>query len=474
MIDLPIDAAIIATSCRTPIQLKNHRQPLTNVIICVKLRGMASVQYIDNGTYRATYKDYSQLLNGKPKVVNKRYYLYNDKGQRKHTGSKREIEARKKEILLEIRTLEEESKGVDITTSGNIDLTPDKRTVYYYLQHIEKPCKSNKHQSIQRAKCVVDGLMSWLLDNYPTITLVEFGRRHAREYAATLKGYAIATSSSYIRTLASVWSMLADDLDGMVIFTNPWQSMGRTMKDLTEHKRTVEVSAYSKDWLSEFFSWIDDYKGNLAWRAEVKVYYYLLAVTGWRREDVRRITWADVNLDRRYIYNKSTKTGAETYLYITDMMMDKLRTLGSPNASFKLFHFSHDFATSILESYIDNVSKPDTYRCELVGKLYKRSHTMHSFRKSVITHLKSAGYSTDVVEYITGHAGNSTESKYYNKFAVDIEGSTRKAVETMESIIYPSAVPSHTDDDKASKLDLLLRLLESKGLSIDDLINRLS
>lgn len=422
---------------------------------------MANVQYLGNGIYRATYKDFSLLgASGKPVVKNKRYYCIDKYGHKITTPPARQIKARQLEILDEITRLEANTRQNEAVLSGN------SHAAWWYIVNIamQRPCRSNNIKTAREAARELQRLSDWLQQNYPTLSLADFGKKHAKEYLATI-GERLSLSSvmTINKQLASSWNIMAETLDNMTI-NNPWQGNTRTIRECVKNKKVVAVRAFSAKWLHGFFEWLKNIKTDKSSRMteyrakEYYAYFYLLATTGWRADDVRCLTWRQVNTDRRYIYTTHRKTanttGNTTYLYLGDGMAACLHHLAHHGDDSRIFSITCDGASEILERYI-SICPPDDYIVECVGKIRKKSHTLNSFRHSVISHLKANGKDSDLTYYITGHSARGIEAKHYNDFQIDIQKSTGGAMMIMENIIN-----GKTDDD-------IMQFIKDKGLTIE-------
>lgn len=417
---------------------------------------MASVQYLKNGVFRVVYRDHTATANtGKRVDVNFRAYLLDANGNRikNDRGKAREIKARQAELMLDAQQKELETMNPDLPKAIWLGDTIAERLT---KQAEIRPCRSTRPKSINAARYAIDLFIQWLAKQKKQYTFDDFTRGDALRYADSLgKGRTKKTILSYTAALASVWEILRDD--DSKIRDNPWKGIGKKVQ--SEIKGQVARGAFSKDWMAGFWKSLDGHKQGL------RVYFFLLMLTGWRKDSVFQIKAGDVQIASRVLrcqHGKTAdRTGHTSYLYMTDLMIQMIAPLVAAKADDEpIFkgHASANGALYLFDAYLAN-HKPQDFMELDTGTHVLRSHSLQAFRRSVITHLKMAGFADELARYVSGHAPRTMEEKHYNKFSVDIEASTRGAVEYMERVILGV---EQTREEKLAKL-------QAAGLTIEDL-----
>lgn len=426
---------------------------------------MANVQYLRDGVYRVTYKDAVKSKQaGKRIMINKRAYLLDNNGQRIRNdyGHKAAIKARAKELLAEAEKAEAESARAAQGVAASAEVV--KRTLAKRLakQCAERPCYSRKAAAINAARRNIEAFLAWLNAHYPESTLEEFSRKKAEEYIASLgQNYTRGSVAINVKALKTAWDIVCHDDD--LTLSNPWQGIMRAVgKQVAAVESIGKKGSFDRAWIERFF----DYLGH----GEVSAYFTLLLMTGWRKTDVLNLTSENVDLARRSIRIRHTKTadstGAETILYLPSLAVDKIKPLieRAPQNNGKLFPFHRHKVERVFNRFMQQ-DKPTGYREIVTAQKRLRTHSMHTFRATAITLLKSAGYNNELVRYYVGHAPQSIEEKSYNDFATEYEKNTAPAAEFMARVIAGKSEPVKP---KVDPVDACKRALAA-GLTRDDL-----
>lgn len=408
---------------------------------------MASVQYLGNGVFRASWKDPLHVLpSGKPKQVNKRYHCLLQDGGKNTSPSKTEIKIRAREIQDEIDKLESAVPETPRPFDRRKSLM--ERPLAWVIRELmmRVPCRSKDPETVRASRNFLTHLAQWCEnEQIHELTLGTFTARDVRRYVNYLgKTYAISTVRTRIRAIRSAWAILSQTQDKPI--DNPWSGAYSYVDDID--KPVVSVGAFSVDWIRGFFKYLEHCKsltkpdakrntpGGHLFASELYCFFFLILTTGWRKEDVRNLTWDAVDEENRVIkllHKKTRKSsGASTILYLTEDIENVLDSLERKDE--RLFHFGKSLPARVLRDYVD-ANPPIGFDKQKVGKLTKRSHTIHSGRKSTITHLKMSGTSTDIVQYLVGHSGKDTEQVFYNRFAIAPKESTEKPLTRMADIV---------------------------------------
>lgn len=425
------------------------------------------VQHKGNGKFRLTYIDFTETAKKKKTVWrSKIYYTYTPSGVKITTarGNKTLISKREKELQEEVKRLENESKR----KLSNQKLNPkkvvvnDKFNLYYILVNVleKTPCRSNKPKSVANARRVINELSTFVAKKHPTMSVYEFKDSHAREFIRSYKSHSISSIRTYVRIMRSAWRILDEHLRDIneESVENVWKRINPDfVKSVAEQKKVMRYSAFSREWLHNFFSWLKEHNENNRYEA-----FALLFLTGWRRHDVLHLTSGNVNFEHKYISVTHSKTeettGATTYIYLTDFLCELLASLPKRRNG-RLFALGESTLRTTLDYYCEHVETPVDYRIADVGRYKRRSHTPHAFRRSCITHLKSEHFAGDLVNYITGHSGGTVEERHYNRFCVDYKSATEEAMLYLESIVKGEECANLTLDAVLHKLKMTKKQL---------------
>lgn len=393
---------------------------------------MASIKYIGKGIIRCNRKDHAaSAVAGKRVDINKHVQVIGKDGKRikSEYGNRSIINATIAKLQKEWDELEEQSK------TAKCDQAPiDSDSPYLHLQlryqADTQPCISTEPKSMARAAGYVRRFADWCEQHHDTLTVDTFERRHALAYVKSLKSYSKGSISTMISSLASCWELMTEMMQNPP--ANPFRKIGK--KIVSDVEGSADTSAFSKDWIRDFAAHV---KAN---RQDLYPYFFVLAVTGWRRSDVINLQVGNVNIKNRVlkvVHGKTKKkTGAKTLIHLTDNMVELLSPLvKDKKADDRLFgKVTANMVDYVFANYLAS-HRPDDYSEHVTNHRVWRSHSIHSFRRSVATHLKSAGYDSELVRYMTGHTGGSMEERHYNKFTVDVKGSTEGAVSYMERVV---------------------------------------
>lgn len=219
-----------------------------------------------------------------------------------------------------------------------------------------------------------------------------------------------------------------------------------TLKQRGEQKRRAFTLAEIQKVLS-----VCDERGG-EWRGLVLTAVY----TGQRLGDVARLTWQQVDLEKRQVSFVTEKTGKRLSLSIAKPLCDFLESLSSVDDP-KDFVFPHAAAAvekrtgTMSTKFYDEILAPaglvpvrsKQRAADGKGRSARRTQseiTFHSFRHTLTTWLKSAGASNALAQMIIGH-DSEVVSRGYTHLGAD---------DTMDSINKLPDVTAKQDQQKAA------------------------
>jgi integrase len=127
----------------------------------------------------------------------------------------------------------------------------------------------------------------------------------------------------------------------------------------------------------------------------------LYLVTGGRKEEVARLTWGDVNLERRLITFSGTKSRKERQVWISDLLLEDLQKFkGKENE--RIFHHDGDWAYSMYRYYAHAAGLTDPEKRKL-----------HVLRHTCAYLMLSNGTDPVTVQQVLGHASVKTTLDRY-------------------------------------------------------------
>lgn len=405
---------------------------------------MASVKREKSGRYRASYRDHADLdSKGEPKCRSFYRWALDEQGNRivKLHGNAERLKTFKDELLREACRLEAESRARRARErQGYVPPPPGKHNLLDCLQGsmFARPCHSGKSKTICQARRELKRLETWVQANYPSACFEDFSPALAMDYVKTLHGFSPTSIRTFIAIIGSAWRIQQQAFD--IERKTPWEKLDpQEIHQVATHKTRLDYRCFSTKWLSKFFAWLRDEKGDF----QTYAFFYLLLLTGWRRGDVKDLKPDNVNIAKRtlmVLHHKTAEiTGHVTFLYLTDGMMNlfaQLERMRAGKRTDTYFSMSKDRPSAILRHYIDKVDMPENFMAQRMGKYIRRSHAIHSFRRSCISLLKGdGGFNVELVNYIVGHARMTVEERHYNDFSADVEKSTKDAMLYLESII---------------------------------------
>lgn len=258
--------------------------------------------------------------------------------------------------------------------------------------------------------------LRWMGTNAATISTVEkvdgtIAAKYAEELAKS--GLSTATRGNIIGDLNVVWGLL-EKLSGEI--KNPW---GKLAPADTDRKRInyftdVQTAAVlegarivGKDWLPVCI---------------------VAKNTGLRYGDIARMTWSQVDLARRVISVKPSKTerfGVAVRLTMTDELYETLRGLSRQDEYLFPLH------SALYGKRGKSVQRQLSFREVLDSAGIEGNYTFHSWRHTVATRLAEAGVSKDTRKMILGHTTDENAERYDHAEHLD---EIRKALEAASGV----------------------------------------
>lgn len=430
-----------------------------------------SVQFLtDKGFFRLTYKDWSLVQNGVPSPYrSKTYWIVDAQGNKVFRPTKRQRERKLAELQKTEKELEEKSKGGKQYES-NEEAREEGRTLVAMLTQIrETPCRySSRKKDIACARIVIDRLIDWLTLKNKGLTLETIKKHHIETFFKdTHKNLSNNTIHNSLKILKTAVSLIIERR-GLNI-TNPLSVIkfagikGLMPKNQINYR---ELGMFEEAWLHDFWRHVEGLKLS----AGEKACIYALMLTGWRVGDCVMLNKSQIDLNHntiKLLHSKTAdSTGALTILYITPHFK-KLLTEAIQRADNKGFLWGYIKQETkyrkldkILKDFIAEREPQDYKEIKIeYGKdgEYRtfRTHTIHSFRRSVITHLKGEGIDSETVRYIVGHSGGNIEEKHYNRFSKKPDALTKAPLLAMEKMIL--------ERDEAKEEERLKKLNEVLG-----------
>lgn len=215
------------------------------------------------------------------------------------------------------------------------------------------------------------------------------------------------------------------------------------LKQRGEHKRR----AFTLAEIQKVLAACDERGGE--WRGLILTAIY----TGQRLGDIARLTWQQVDMDKRQISFVTEKTGKRLCLFMAKPLTDLFETLPSVDDA-KEFVFPR--AASAAEKRIGTISNqfydeiltpaglvPARSKKGAVdgkGRSARRTQseiTFHSFRHTLTTWLKSAGASNALAQMIIGHDSEVVSRGYTHLSAEDTKDSISKLPDVTGQVQTP-------------------------------------
>lgn len=436
-----------------------------------------SVQYIKNkGFFRVSFKDWQLVRAGAVSPYrSKTFWAYNEQGEKIPRPSARLVQRMIERLKQTERELEEATKEGK-PYGSNEEAREEGRTLVAMLEQIkEKPCRySTSKKDLSFARAVINKLIVWLSVNKKELTLETIKKRHfVAFFKEACKGLSNNTLHSYYNVVKTAFSLIIEKRD--LNISNPLTKVRFTdIKGILPENEVNfrELGMFSESWLYRFWQYVQGLELIPGARACI----YCLLLTGWRVGDCVSLNKKQIDFKHNTItllHSKTKKsTGAKTVLYLTPYLKELLEE-ASPDGMGNLWgnivkQTKYDKVKKILQDYIA-LDPPRGYE-EIQGKdRVLRSHTVHSFRRSVITHLKGRGIDSEIVRYIVGHSGGSIEEKHYNVFSAEPHRFTKIPLLGIEKMILKGEEAG--EEDKQEKIVELARTL---GVDIQALIDTLT
>ena len=386
---------------------------------------MASITYSKKTrTFTAIWKDHAKEALGVK-------YPYGRKskkwlGEKAPTTSERR--AIEKELLAHAE--EEEHKSKEQAAFIRIHGKTDEITAVGYLMSLkDDELTITKNDTARKAaRHQINSFVAWLNEKHKGTPLHRINSAIAAEYYKYLESQRIAyaTIQHYKARLRFVFN------DAMIKYedsplkpSNPFATLPlrKVITRVEGHKR----KSYENEQLQQFLIASTESNHLNKWQKLQRfAKYYFLIVTGWRVNDILRLKWENIDLQKRIITHTHRKTKNKrivTELGITDLMLEilycmkELQNIAPDNRKgvvFPLYTGNNETSYGNLIQHFTRLRKKwklDEY--ERLGKQKTYTYTIHSFRGTAITRLTQAGYQEARINYLVGHAPTNTETKHY-------------------------------------------------------------
>jgi site-specific recombinase XerD len=152
-----------------------------------------------------------------------------------------------------------------------------------------------------------------------------------------------------------------------------------------------------------------DSTSNLKHKLVIMFLYY----AGLRLDEVRNITWSDINIDRETIHLKTAKGDKQRVIFLHKRLIDTLRILGLQNKG-PIFISQRDgkYNKRTIQQIIKSASKKAGI---------KKNVTPHTLRHSFATHLLESGADIRYIQQLLGHKDLKTTQIYTHVANKDIK-----------------------------------------------------
>src|SRR5579875_2626453 len=173
---------------------------------------------------------------------------------------------------------------------------------------------------------------------------------------------------------------------------------------------------------------------------QLKPLILFLYWTGCRVGEARKITWEQIDLDKRQIvmYGEQTKSGQPRILPLPDELVDILQSVPESNRKGHVFHqpsFRRSWARACEQAGLGRRIKTANGFPRYQGLL------VHDLRRSAIRNLREAGVSESVVMAISGHRTTAVFHRYAITAVEDLHKAMRQA-QAASKVIDVQSVPA--------------------------------
>ncbi|MBN2331265.1 MAG: tyrosine-type recombinase/integrase [Candidatus Aenigmarchaeota archaeon] len=152
-----------------------------------------------------------------------------------------------------------------------------------------------------------------------------------------------------------------------------------------------------------------DSKDNLKHKLVIMFLYY----AGLRLDEVRNISWPDIDLDREIIHLKTAKGDKERVVFLHKKLIETLRMLGMKEAGpILISQRDEKYNKRTIQQIIKSASKKAGI---------KKNVTPHTLRHSFATHLLESGADIRYIQQLLGHKDLKTTQIYTHVANKDIK-----------------------------------------------------
>ena len=408
--------------------------------------------------FQLNWKDYEKAANGE------RPYIHTERAWTgKKQPTKKEKDEKIKEYLAFCQEQEERSKKIADAKLKDIENNQDCIVnAWEYFLHLpeEELCKSIDAVTRPKARQICNEFGTFMKNNFPNIFLHEVREKHIHDYFRSIKKLSYGALNGRRKRLQFVFkNVVIRNKDSELPFRNPLEdyNLGKVRGN-----NIVRKMPFDENQLKALYSETETAKGYTKgnYQKQLKALVYFHCVTGWRSQDITGLKWEQVNFENRTItveHRKTKKDGTTTVIYMTDIMLDILKTIKESFKNDKLNlvpEFVFPLRKHLRKNTVMDLEKVSLSGYTIVKKYinhFRKNHgltatkksgvenqnpyTLHSLRNSVIQQLSLPDYNSDKINYLVGHAMSSINGTNYLRLEAEAKEATKSMIEHLEKII---------------------------------------
>jgi integrase len=279
---------------------------------------------------------------------------------------------------------------------------------------------------------------------------------------------AVDTHNRKMRRLKKIFATLRDERSG----DNPFLGTG-LMRKKREEQNIVRRISFTKEQEQQLLDVLADPGNKLKNKQEIRVLFILGMFTGQRLKDCALLPWNMVNFERKRIWVKQYKTGAEVTIPVAEQLLEALRVA-------KTWRRNEYVLPGVAERYqvVDkrgknvgsNMLNIDVMRpirwiglepsVIVPGRKKKVTvYGFHSLRHSFASHCAEAGVPKAVAQSILGAASDIID-KYYVHIG---EGAQQQALEAI-------SLGSDTQLSAQDRIDQALAYIDTLQMEVPEVL----
>lgn len=410
-----------------------------------------SIKYIpEKSSFRVTYKDWHLVSKGAKSPYSSKFFpILDAEGKKISKPTKKQIRDAEKSLQGKDSELESATIATPAAKQVKDSKTPKRLLLPLLKQTLENPCYSQADRARARARYALNELITYLEEKKLVgFTTDSFQKNDVLDFLkATYPHQMKNTIQGRLKRFRTAYKLLLER--NRIAGINPFKEI--TMYDITnileEPYLEKDGGMYMPAYMKAFYDWASERiaergkQGVLKNPQGAKICLYCLLLTGWRVADAVSINKEQIDFCAntiRLIHSKTLTTSrAHSVLFLPRHFRCLLEETPTDEQGFywsgKIDSKSR-YLRELLNEYF-TIELPAGYKeFEKNGRINK-SHSLHGFRRSVITLLKGENVNNEIVNYIVGHSSQSIEEKHYNVFSADPEKYTREPLEIMENFI---------------------------------------